>query len=85
MSALFHFQEKVHRKNLSKAEAIPLLFLRVLSYVLEHLSFPAEPHHKHRYDCKATFILKKNFVAGGPPLLASPVVEKDQQEVPQEV
>ena len=44
MTALFHFEEKIHRKNLSRTETIPLMFLRLLSQVLEHLGFPAEPH-----------------------------------------
>ena len=39
MTSLFHFNEKIHRKNLIKAEAIPLLFSRLLSQVLEHLGF----------------------------------------------
>ena len=43
MTSLFQFEEKVHRKSLSRAEAIPLLFPKFLSQVLEHLEFPAEP------------------------------------------
>ena len=86
MLALFHFEEKVHRKNLSRVEAIPLLFPRLLSYVLEHLGFPIELHHEHRRDCEATFTLEKwQFVAGDLPLPACPVAEEDQQEVPPEV
>ena len=78
MSALFHFEEKVHRKNLSRAKAIPLLFLWLLSYVLEHLGFLAEPHHKGLRDCKATFRLEKwLFVVGGPPLPSSPDAKED--------
>ena len=42
MTALFHFEDKIHCKNLTWAEAIPLMFPRLLSQVLEHLSFPAE-------------------------------------------
>ena len=59
MSSLFHFEEKIHRKNLSRAEAIPLLFPRLLFYVLEHLGFPTEPHHKRRCVSEATFIVEK--------------------------
>ena len=78
MSSLFHFEEKDHRKNLSRVEVIPLLFLRLLSYVLEHLGFPAESNHKHRRDYEATFTLEKwKFVARGPPLPTSPTVEED--------
>ena len=59
MSALFHFEEKVHKKNLSRAEAIPLLFPRLISYVLEQLGFSVEPHHKLRCVCEATFTVEK--------------------------
>ena len=43
MTALLHFEEKVHRKDLARAEAIPLLMLRLLCNVLEHLGFLEEP------------------------------------------
>ena len=42
-AALLHFDEKVHCKDLARAEAFPLLMLRLLSQVLEHLGFPEEP------------------------------------------
>ena len=31
MTSLFHFEDKVHRRNLCRAESIPLLFPRLLS------------------------------------------------------
>ena len=31
MIALLHFEEKVHRKDMDRAEAFPLLMLRLLS------------------------------------------------------
>ena len=40
MTSLFHFEEKIHLKHLSRAENIPLLFSRLLCHVLEHLGFP---------------------------------------------
>ena len=43
MTALLHFEDKVHRKGLARAESIPLLMPRLLSQVLEHLVFPEEP------------------------------------------
>ena len=55
MSSLFHFEEKIHIKNLSRAKAIPLLFLRLLFYVLEHLGYPTEPHREPRRVSEATF------------------------------
>ena len=48
MTALLHFEEKVHRKGLARAEAIPLLMPRLLCHVLEHLGFPEEPRIKRR-------------------------------------
>ena len=79
MLALFHFEEKVHRNNLSRAEAIPLIFLRLLFYVLEHLGFPSELYHERLHDYEATFKLEKwQFLAEGPPLHASPAIEEDQ-------
>ena len=51
MIALLHFEEKVHRKDLAWAEAIPLLMLRLLCHVLEHLGFPEEPRIERRQSC----------------------------------
>ena len=48
MTALLHFEEKVHRKGLARAEAIPLLMPRLLCHVLEHLGFPEEPRIERR-------------------------------------
>ena len=59
MSSLFLFEEKISRKNLSMAETIPLLFSWLLSYVLENLGFPAEPHHERSRECDATFTVEK--------------------------
>ena len=43
MTSLFHFEDKVHHRNLTRAESIPLLFPRLLCQVLEHMGFPVEP------------------------------------------
>ena len=48
MTALLHFEEKVHRKDLARAEAIPLVMPRLLCQVLEHLGFPEEPRIERR-------------------------------------
>ena len=53
MTSLFHFEDKIHRRNLTRAESTPLLFLRLLCQVLEHIGFPAELRLVHRRDCKA--------------------------------
>ncbi|KAL6340750.1 hypothetical protein AAG906_027889 [Vitis piasezkii] len=46
MAALLYFEEKVHRKKLLRADAIPLLFPRLLCQILEHLGYPTEPQHE---------------------------------------
>ena len=48
MTSLLHFEDKVHRKGLARAESLPLLMSRLLSQVLEHLGFPEEPRIKRR-------------------------------------
>ena len=48
MTDLLHFEEKVHRNDLARAEAIPLLMPRLLSYVLEHLGLLEEPRIERR-------------------------------------
>ena len=53
MTSLFYFKDKVHRKNLTRAESIPLLFPRLLCQVLEHIGFPAKPQLERRQDCEA--------------------------------
>ena len=51
MTSLLHFEEKVHCKDLARAETFPLLMPRLLSQVLEHLGFPEEPHIERRISC----------------------------------
>ena len=51
MTSLLHFEEKVHRKGLARAEGLPLLMPRLLSHVLEHLGFPGEPCIERRIRC----------------------------------
>ena len=48
MTSLNHFEEKVYRKDLVRAESIPLLMPRLLCQVLEHLGFPEEPRIEMR-------------------------------------
>nr|CAN62448.1 hypothetical protein VITISV_024008 [Vitis vinifera] len=55
MVALLYLEEKVHRKKLLRADAIPLLFPRLLCQILEHLGYPAEPRHEHRRICREIF------------------------------
>ena len=51
MTALLHFEDKVHRKGLARAKSIPLLMPRLLCQVLEHLAFPEEPRIERRFRC----------------------------------
>ena len=51
MTAPIYFEEKVHRKKLLRADAIPLLFPRLLCQILEHLGYPSEPQLKRRRIC----------------------------------
>ena len=43
MTSLFHFEDKVHRRSLNRAESTPPLLSRLLCQVLEHIGFPVEP------------------------------------------
>ena len=84
MISLFHFEDKIHCKNLTRAKAIPLLFLRLLSQVLEHLGFLAEPRLEHRRVCEAIFIVeKRQFMPGAPLLpLTDPVEDEPVDDPP---
>ncbi|RVW19078.1 hypothetical protein CK203_087665 [Vitis vinifera] len=59
MAALLYFEEKVHRKKLLRADAIPLLFPRLLCQILEHLGYPSEPQLECKRICREIFTLKK--------------------------
>ena len=52
MTSLFHFEEKVHCRNLTRAEAISLLFPRLLCQILEHLGFPEKPRLERCRACQ---------------------------------
>ena len=51
MTSLLHFEEKVHRKDLARAESIPLLMPRLLCYVIEQMGFPEQPRLEMRARC----------------------------------
>ena len=61
MTALLHFEEKVHRKGLARAEAIPLLMPRLLCHVLEHLRFPKEPRIERWQSCPQIVSLERTL------------------------
>ena len=51
MASLLQFEEKVHQKDLARAESLPLLMSRLLCYVLEQLGFSEEPRLEMRVRC----------------------------------
>ena len=61
MTSLLHFEEKVHRKGLARAESLPLLMPRLLSQVLEHLGFPEEPRIERRISSTQVLSTKRSL------------------------
>ena len=61
MIVLLHFEEKVHYKDLARAEAIPLLMPWFLCQVLEHLGFPEEPRIERRLSCPQILSLERSL------------------------
>ena len=62
MTSLLHFEDKVHRKGLARAESIPLLMPRLLSQVLELLGFPEEPRIERRIRCPRVLTMERAMV-----------------------
>ena len=56
MAALLYFEEKVHRKKLLRADAIPFLFPRLLCHIMEHLGYPSEPQHERKRICRENLL-----------------------------
>ena len=81
MTALLHFEDKVHRKGLARAEGLPLLMSRLLSQVLEHLGFPEEPRIERRIRCPQVMSMGRSLVMPISFLLQ----HQDQEEAPDEV
>ena len=61
MTAFLHFEEKVHRKGLARAEAIQLLMSRLLCHVLEYLGFLEEPRIERRQSCPHIVSLERTL------------------------
>ena len=78
MTALLDFEDKVHRKELARAESIPLLMPRLLSQVLEHLGFLEEPWIERRIRCPQVLSMERAMVMPISFLLQ----QQDQEEVP---
>ena len=81
MTSLLHFEEKVHRKGLARAEGLPLLMPQLLSQVLEHLGFPEEPRIERRISC--TQVLSTERFLYMP--ISIVLHQKDQEDVADEV
>ena len=80
MTSLLHFEDKVHRKGLARAESIPLLMPRLLCQVLEHLGFPEEPRIERRIRCPRVLSMERAMVMSISFLLQ----QQDPEEVPDE-
>ena len=80
ITSLLQFEEKVHRRDLARAESIPLLIPRLLSYVLEQMGFPEEPGIEMRDSCLQVVAVDR--------IMTMPVHfhirQRDQEEVPGE-
>ena len=59
MTVLLYFEEKVHKKKLLRANAIPMLFSRLLCQILEYLGYTSEPQLERRCICREIFTLDK--------------------------
>ena len=81
MTSLLHFEEKVHRKDLARAEGLPLLMPRLLSQVLEHLGFPEEPHIERRISCTQVLSTERSLYM---PIFIV-LQQQDQEDVADEV
>ena len=78
MTSLTHFEEKVHRKGLARAESLPLLMPRLLCQVLEHLGFPEEPRIEMRVRCPQVLSMERAMVMP----ISFILQQQDQEEVP---
>ena len=81
MTSLMHSEDKVHRKDLARAESLPLLMPRLLLHVLEHMGFPAEPRIEMRVRCPLVLSVER--------VMTMPIYfhlrRQDQEEVPGQV
>ena len=62
MTSLLHFEDKVHRKGLARAESLPLLMSRLLCQVLEHLGFLEEPRIEMTVRCPQVLSMERAMV-----------------------
>ena len=81
MTSLFHFEDKVHYRNLTRAESIPLLFPRLLCQVLEHIGFPAKPRLERHRDCEVVLTVDKLQIMPRSYHLPPPDLAEDQPAI----
>ena len=81
MTSLLHFEDKVHRKGLARAESLPLLMSRLLSQVLEHLGFPEEPRIERRISCTQVLSTERSLFMQ----ISFVLQEQDQEDIADEV
>ena len=77
MTSLLHFEEKVHRKGLARAEGLPLLMPQLLNQVLEHLGFPEEPHIERRISCTQVLSTERSLYMP----ISIILQQQDQEEI----
>ncbi|RVW23813.1 hypothetical protein CK203_098000 [Vitis vinifera] len=76
MVTLLYFEEKVHKKKLQRADAIPLLFPRLLCQILEHLGYPTDPQlERKRQPHPAARRASPRHIPKGIPI-ASPAISR---------
>ena len=78
MTSLLHFEDKVPRKGLARAESLPLPMLRLLCQVLEHMGFPKEPRLEMRVRCPQVLSMERAMVMPESFILQ----QQDREEVP---
>ena len=78
MTSLLHFEEKVHRRDLARAESIPLWMPRLLSYILEQMGFPEEPGIEMRDRCPHVVSVDQVMIMP----VHFHISQRDQEEVP---
>ena len=81
MTSLLHFEEKVHRKGLARAEGLPLLMPRLLSQVLENLGFLEEPRIERRINFTQILSTERSLYMP----ISITLQQQDQEEVAKEV
>ena len=81
MTSLQHFEDKVHRKGLARAETLPLLMSRLLSQILKNLGFPEEPSIERRINCTQVLSMERSLTVP----ISFVLQQQDQEEVPDDV